>query len=80
MLTDDIMVRVESKNIHGKTSYKVERLPISMIAKILSKNGDKKSYHELITTDRIRLFFDIDDSYDQASLDNLLQQELGFLP
>jgi ABC-type Zn uptake system ZnuABC Zn-binding protein ZnuA len=76
----EVMIRVESVNIHGKKQHKVEAIRKDQLSRILSVNGGNKSYHQIIDSDMIRLFFDIDSNYSQDQLDYQLTQLIGFLP
>ena len=76
----EVMVRVESVNIHGKKKHKVEAIRKDQLSRILSTSGGNKSYHQIIDSDMIRLFFDIDSSYSQDDLNHELTRLIGFLP
>jgi hypothetical protein len=81
--TEHIMVRVEKVNVHGKVSRVVEKWHKDTIGARLSYKNDKTSYHEMITSKYIRLFFDIDDyeiGVDQITIDKIISEQLGFLP
>lgn len=73
MTDDDIMIRVESLNIHGKVSYKTMKVNKCHVYQIVGKQGTNKSFHEMITSDMMRMVFDIDDTYNQDDLDYHLQ-------
>ena len=53
------MVRIEKLNVHGKTTYSIEKWKRESTGLRIAKMKEK-AIHELISSSTIRLFFDID--------------------
>ena len=80
MENNQIMVRCESLTIGGKITYKTQKLNRDEVSDIIMTKGGKTSYHEIITSDSMRMVFDIDADYDQSELNSRIINEIGFLP